>query len=143
MQIPKDKAGLIIGTKGWRKKEIMEESGVKALNIRDDQVHLKGTEEQCSNAKKIIDRILKVQLDADNMTSVIQSNSVPLFRTQNHISLGFTLQSYTILLLDILNYFSFPCEFKLAGFNCTFQVSFFSINFVNFHILPFLHYQQS
>ena len=76
MQIPRDKAGLIIGTKGWRKKEIMEESGVKALNIRDDQVHLKGTAEQCSNAKKIIDRILKVQLDADNMNSVIQFNSV-------------------------------------------------------------------
>ena len=125
MQIPKDKAGLIIGTKGWRKKEIMEESGVKALNIRDDQVHLKGTEEQCSNAKKIIDRILKVQLDPDNMNSVIQSNSVPAISNSNHISLGFTLQSYTILLLDILNYFSFLCEFKLAGFNCTFQVSFF------------------
>ena len=78
MQIPKDKAGLIIGTKGRRKKEIMEESGVKELNIRDDQVHLKGTEEQCSNAKKIIDRILKVQLDPDNLNSVIQSNSVPV-----------------------------------------------------------------
>lgn len=59
MQIPKDKVGFIIGTKGWRKKEIMEESGVKELEIRDDQVHLRGTEEQCFNAKKIIDRILK------------------------------------------------------------------------------------
>ncbi|XP_068744639.1 uncharacterized protein [Montipora capricornis] len=59
MQIPKDKVGFIIGTKGWRKKEIMEESGVKELEIRDDQVHLRGTEEQCSYAKKIIDRILK------------------------------------------------------------------------------------
>ncbi|XP_068744640.1 uncharacterized protein [Montipora capricornis] len=62
MQIPKDKVGFIIGTKGWRKKEIMEESGVKELEIRDDQVHLRGTEEQCSYAKKIIDRILKCNL---------------------------------------------------------------------------------
>ena len=75
MQIPKDKIGLIIGTKGRRMKEIMEESGVKELNIRDDQVHLRGTEEQCANAKKIIDRILKVQLDLTNSTSVT-SNSV-------------------------------------------------------------------
>ena len=60
MHIPKDKIGLIIGTKGRRKKEIMEESGVKELIIREDQVHLRGTEEQCSNAKKIIDGILKV-----------------------------------------------------------------------------------
>ena len=77
MEIPKDKAGLIIGTKGRRKKEIMEESGVKELIIREDQVHLRGTEEQCSNARKIIERILKVPLDPTNLTSVI-SNSVPV-----------------------------------------------------------------
>ena len=77
MQIPKDKAGLIIGAKGWRKKEIMNESGVKELIIREDQVHLRGTEEQCSNAKKIIDRILKVQLDPINLNSAI-SNLVPV-----------------------------------------------------------------
>jgi len=77
MQIPKDKIGLIIGTGGRRKKEIMEESGVKELIIREDQVHLRGTEEQCSNAKKIIDRILKVQLDPTNLNSVT-SNSVPV-----------------------------------------------------------------
>ena len=70
IQIPKDKIGLIIGTKGRRKKEIMEESGVKELNIRDDKVHLRGTEEQCANAKKIIDRILKVRLDPANSNSV-------------------------------------------------------------------------
>ena len=58
--ISKDKVGLIIGKKGWRITEIKEKSGVKELNIRDDQVHLRGTEEQCSNAKKIIDMILKV-----------------------------------------------------------------------------------
>ena len=84
MQIPTDKVGFIIGTKGWRKKEIMEESGVKELEIRDDQVHLRGTEEQCSNAKKIIDRILKVQLDPANSNSLtskftVISNSKPYF----------------------------------------------------------------
>jgi len=85
MQIPKDKIGLIIGTRGWRVKEIMEESGVKKLHIRDDQVHLRGTEEQCSNAKKIIDRILKVQSDpATCLNSVtykffIISNTKPYF----------------------------------------------------------------
>ena len=59
----------------------MEESGVKELNIKDDQVHLRGTEEQCSVAKKIIDRILKVQLDLTNSKSAT-SNSVPVIRTQ-------------------------------------------------------------
>jgi len=60
MQIPKDKVGLIIGTGGRRKKEIMEKSGVKKFIIREDQVHLGGREEQRANAKKIIDMILKV-----------------------------------------------------------------------------------
>ena len=60
MPIPKDKAGLVIGKKGWRIKDIKEQSGVKELHIKDDQVHLRGTEEQCANAKKIIDMILKV-----------------------------------------------------------------------------------
>ena len=60
MPIPKGKAGLIIGKKGWRIKDIKERSEVEELNIKDDQVHIKGTEEQCSNAKKIIDMILKV-----------------------------------------------------------------------------------
>ena len=60
MPIPEGKAGLIIGKKGWRIKDIKEQTGVKELNIRDDKVHIKGTEEQCSKAKKIIDMILEV-----------------------------------------------------------------------------------
>ena len=60
MPIPKDKAGLIIGKGGWRIQGIKEQSGVKELRIKDDQVHLRGTKEQCANAKKIIDMILKV-----------------------------------------------------------------------------------
>ncbi|XP_020632539.1 uncharacterized protein LOC110069367 isoform X1 [Orbicella faveolata] len=59
MPIPKGKAGIIIGKKGWRIKDIKEQSGVKELNIRDDQVHIRGTAEQCSNAKKIIQMILE------------------------------------------------------------------------------------
>ena len=60
MPIPEGMAGLIIGKKGWRIKDIKEQTGVKELNIRDDQVHIRGTEEQCSKAKKIIDMILEV-----------------------------------------------------------------------------------
>ena len=62
MHIPKDKAGLLIGKKGWRVKDIMEKSGVKKLSIKEDLVHLRGTEEQRANAKKIIDTILRVRL---------------------------------------------------------------------------------
>jgi len=61
MPIPEGKAGLIIGKKGWRIKDIKEQTGVKELNIRDgDQVHIRGTKEQCLNAKEIINRILEV-----------------------------------------------------------------------------------
>ena len=61
MPIPEGKAGLIIGKGGWRIKDIKEQSGVKEINIRDDQVHIKGAEEQCSKAKKIINMILEVR----------------------------------------------------------------------------------
>lgn len=98
MQIPKDKAGLIIGRKGWRKEEIMKKSGVKELIIREDQVHLRGTEEQCSTAKTIIDRILKVQLFPIQF---------PLFRIQNYTSSGFGLPSFTIGHFDLF-FFRFP-----------------------------------
>ena len=60
MPIPEGKAGLIIGKKGWRIKDIKEQTGVKELNIKDDQVHIRGTDEQCLNAKMIINRILEV-----------------------------------------------------------------------------------
>jgi len=60
MTIPKDKVGLIIGKNGWRINDIKERTGVKVVYFKDEQVHIRGTEEQCSNAKKIIDAILKV-----------------------------------------------------------------------------------
>lgn len=62
MQIPRDKAGLVIGKKGWRVKDIMEQSGVKKLSIKEDLVHLIGTEEQRASAKKFIDMILRVSI---------------------------------------------------------------------------------
>ena len=62
MPIPKGKVALIIGKKGWRIKDIKEQTGVKELIIRDDQVHIRGSEEQCSKAKKIIAMILEVLL---------------------------------------------------------------------------------
>lgn len=60
MQIPNDKVGLVIGKQGWRKKDIMERSGVQTLFIKEDLVHLRGTKEQRANAKQIIDMVLSV-----------------------------------------------------------------------------------
>ena len=62
MQIPKDKVGLGIGRKGRTIKDIKERSGVQELFITDDLVHLRGTEEQRANAKRIIDMILTVRV---------------------------------------------------------------------------------
>ena len=62
IQIPKDKVGHVIGKKGWRKKDIVEQSGVQALVIKDDQVRLTGTEEQRAKAKMIIYEIIRVRL---------------------------------------------------------------------------------
>ncbi|KAL9950379.1 hypothetical protein ACROYT_G042867 [Oculina patagonica] len=59
MQIPKDKVGLVIGKKGQTIKDIKERSGVHELFIKDDLVHLRGTEEQRTNAKRIIGMILR------------------------------------------------------------------------------------
>ena len=57
MDIPKDKVGLIIGRKGWRRQEIEERSGAH-VEVKDDKVHLRGTPEQCERAKKHIEEIL-------------------------------------------------------------------------------------
>ncbi|XP_020632584.1 uncharacterized protein LOC110069397 [Orbicella faveolata] len=59
IQIPKDKVGHVIGKKGWRKKDIVEQSGVQALVIKDDQVRLTGTEEQRTKAKMVINEIIR------------------------------------------------------------------------------------
>ena len=57
MDIRKDKVGLIIGKKGWRLRDIKEQSGAH-VDVKDDKVHLRGTPEQCERAKKIIEDIL-------------------------------------------------------------------------------------
>ena len=57
MDIPKDKVGLIIGKKGWRLQEIKQLSGAHVVVI-DNKVWLRGTPEQCEEAKKIIQEIL-------------------------------------------------------------------------------------
>lgn len=93
----------------------MEESGVKVLNIRDDEVYLKGIEEQCFKVKKIIDRILKVQLDFDNLNSLS-------FYYSNLKLYFFCIYLLVVcyFVIGFLNYFSFFCEFKIVGFNCIF-----------------------
>ena len=57
--IPKDKVGLVVGRKGWRLQEIRDQTGVQ-VSIKDNHAQLKGTAEQCQNAEKMIEEILKV-----------------------------------------------------------------------------------
>ena len=57
IHIPEDKVGLIIGKKGLRLQEIKEQSGAHVVVI-DNEVQLRGTPEQCEEAKKIISEIL-------------------------------------------------------------------------------------
>ena len=58
--IPENKVGIVIGKRGWRKKDIVERSGVQALDIEDCQARITGTEEQRTKAKTLIYRILSV-----------------------------------------------------------------------------------
>ncbi len=57
--IPKDKVGFVIGRKGWRLQEIRDRTGVQ-ISIKDDHAHLRGTAEQCQNARKLIEEVLNV-----------------------------------------------------------------------------------
>ena len=61
IQIPENKVGHVIGRKGKKKRDIMERSGVQALDIKDCQVRITGTEEQRTKAKTLIYRILSVR----------------------------------------------------------------------------------
>ena len=62
IQISIDKVGRVVGRGGWRKKDIVERSGVQALVIKNEQVRLKGTEEQRTKAKTLIREIICVRL---------------------------------------------------------------------------------
>ena len=79
MFIPKDKAGFVIRKMGWRVKDIMQKSGVQELSIKEDLVHLKGTEEQRASAKKIIDTILWVHFKYSFSILISFSFCVPFF----------------------------------------------------------------
>ena len=57
MDIPKDKVGLILGKKGWRRQDIKEQSGAH-VDVKDDKVHSRGTPEQCEKGKKHIEEFL-------------------------------------------------------------------------------------
>lgn len=59
IHIPKDKVGLILGKKGWKKKDIITRSGIQDLVIKEDLVYIRGTEEQRTRAKQIIEKVLR------------------------------------------------------------------------------------
>ena len=58
--IPKDKVGLVIGRKGRTLQEIRDRTGVQ-ISIKDNHANLRGTTEQCNNARELIEEILKVK----------------------------------------------------------------------------------
>ena len=60
VHIPKDKVGLILGKKGWKKMDIISRSGIQDLVIKEDLVYIRGTEEQRTRAKQIIEKVLRV-----------------------------------------------------------------------------------
>ena len=62
IQIPENKVGHVIGRKERKKRDTMERSGVQALDIKDCQVRITGTEEQRTKAKAIINEIIRVRL---------------------------------------------------------------------------------
>jgi len=63
--IPKDKVGLVIGRKGRTLQEIRDRTGVQ-ISIKDNHAHLRGTTEQCNNARELIEEILSVSKRVHN-----------------------------------------------------------------------------
>ena len=63
--IPKDKVGLIIGRRGGTVQEIRDRTGVQ-ISIKNNHAHLRGTAEQCDNARELIEEILKVSKRVHN-----------------------------------------------------------------------------
>ena len=57
--IAKDKVGLVIGRKGRTLQDIKNRTGVQ-ISIKDNHAHLRGTTEQCNNARELIEEILNV-----------------------------------------------------------------------------------
>ena len=65
MPIPKNKVGLVIGRKGRTLQEIRDRTGVQ-ISIKDNHAHLRGTTEQCNNARELIEEILNVSKRVHN-----------------------------------------------------------------------------
>ncbi|XP_067034553.1 uncharacterized protein [Acropora muricata] len=84
MDIPKDKVGLIIGRKGWRRQEIEERSGAH-VEVKDDKVHLRGTPEQCERAKKHIEEILNPSTHKEHPGFKLVQNLVMPKETIGHV----------------------------------------------------------
>ena len=59
--IPKDKVGLLIGTKGGTLQKIRDRTGVQVFIKSNYAAHLRGTTVQCNNARELIEGILKVK----------------------------------------------------------------------------------
>ena len=74
--IPKDKVGLVIGRKGSRLQEIRDQTGVY-ITIKDNQAHLRGTEEQCQDAETMIEETLTVSKNRCQKSGVTLSSSGP------------------------------------------------------------------
>ena len=60
LDIPKNKVGLVIGKRGWKREDIIARSGIRDLFIKEDLVYIRGTEEQRTSAKQIIEKVLRV-----------------------------------------------------------------------------------
>lgn len=58
MEIPIEKVGLVIGTRGWRLQEIRDQTGIQITIKAGNQAHLRGTAEQLQEAKKIIEEVV-------------------------------------------------------------------------------------
>ena len=58
MEIPTEKVGLVIGTRGWRLQEIRDQTGIQITIKAGNQAHLTGTARQLQEAKKIIEEVV-------------------------------------------------------------------------------------
>ncbi|PFX17723.1 hypothetical protein AWC38_SpisGene17925 [Stylophora pistillata] len=65
LEIPKNKVGLVIGKKGWKREDIISRSGIWDLFIKEDLVYIRGTAEQRNSAKQIIEKVLRGEDNPD------------------------------------------------------------------------------
>lgn len=65
LDIPKNKVGLVIGKRGWKREDIIARSGIWDLFIKEDLVYIRGTGEQRISAKQIIEKVLRGEDNPD------------------------------------------------------------------------------